>query len=354
MQKFYSGLIKLKDITESNDFKKILIVASERVLNTPFVMDAIKNVGVDYGSYTKFTPNPKMEEAKEGLEYFKKGNFDTILAIGGGSALDVAKYIKLHGKTSLIAVPTTAGSGSEATRFAVVYENGEKQSINSVDIIPEFVVIEPKFLETLPVYQKKCTILDALCHSIESYWSVNSTPESKEIAGKAITLILKNYKDYVNNKNEVNNDIMYASTLAGQAINITQTTAGHALSYKLTSVFDIPHGHAVALCLSKVWEHLNNNIDLCCDPRGKEYLSQTINELSNIISLDDFNRIIDYFELQAPKITKDRLDMFVNSVNIERLSNFPIKLTSQSIGEMYLKLSKNKNFETENDVSAEF
>ena len=330
MQKFYTNLSCLNEIIELNGFTNVLIVSNIEILKTQFVNKAINELKAKYGVFTNFTPNPKMTEANEGMEFFKSGNFDAILAIGGGSAMDVAKYIKLNCKTYLIAVPTTAGSGSESTRYAVIYDNGEKQSITSNDIIPEFVIFETKFLETLPEYQKRCTILDALCHSIESYWSVNSTNESKKIAEKAIRLILKNYKQYVNNNSEVYKDIMQASNFAGQAINITQTTAGHALSYKLTSTFNIPHGHAVAVCLSKVWEYLNSNINLCADPRGEKYLSQTLSELSKIISLNDFNNIIKYLNLQSPKISeKSQLDMFVNSVNTQRLGNFPIKLSNE-------------------------
>ncbi len=339
MQKFYNGLSQLKNIVELNNFTNILIVSTEHILQTPFVLDIINSLGINCVTFTNFTPNPKITEAKKGLDCFRNDDFDTILAIGGGSALDVAKYIKLYANTSLIAVPTTAGSGSESTRFAVLYDNGKKQSINSVEIIPEFVIFESKFLKTLPEYQKKCTMLDALCHSIESFWSINSTDESKVIAQKAIKLILKNYKQYIDNNESVYNDIINASNLAGQAINITQTTAGHALSYKLTSEFGIPHGHAVAVCLSKVWEYLNNNVNLCCDPRGEDYLSNTLYELSNIISLDEFNGIVEYLDLQAPKfVSNSQLDLCVNSVNVERLSNFPIKLSKQSIRDIYLKV----------------
>lgn len=341
MQKFYEGLDSLKNIIETNNFKKILIVSSEHILKTPFVFNVIKDLKIDCGYFTNFTPNPKMEEAEEGLEFYKKGNFETILAIGGGSALDVSKYIKLYAETSLIAVPTTAGSGSESTRFSVIYKDGEKLSINSLEIIPEYVILESKFLETLPEYQKKSTILDALCHSIESFWSINSTEKSKEISKQAIELILKNYEDYINNKKEVYSEIMRAANLAGQAINITQTTAGHALSYKLTSVFNIAHGHAVAITLKKVWEYLNNHQDLCCDARGKEYLSKTLSELSKIIDINQFNSIVDSFNLEIPKFVDDeQLNIFVNSVNVERLGNFPIKLTTEAIRELYLAITE--------------
>jgi len=112
----------------------------------------------------------------------------------------------------------------------------------------------------------------------------------------------------------------------------------------ITSEFNIPHGHAVAICLSKVWEYLNQNIDLCCDPRGEKYLSDTLKELSNIITVEDLNSIIKYFDLKSPNFTsKEQLDSVVNSVNVERLANFPIKLTSESIREIYLKVDSSNS-----------
>ena len=339
MQNFYYSLKDLNIIIDANNFNKVLIISGRNTARSPIVCEVLKNLEVEYGVFNSFTPNPKLTEAEQALKFYIDGNFDSILAIGGGSALDVAKYVKLKAQTGLIAVPTTAGSGSESTRFAVLYDNGKKLSVNSLEMIPEFVVFESKFLETLPEYQKKSTILDALCHSIESFWSVNSTEQSKEIAARAIKIILNNYKRYLNNEREVYNNILLASNLAGQAINITQTTAGHAMSYKLTSTFNIAHGHAVALCLSKVWEFLNENIEQCCDSRGEEYLRHTLRELNSIISPDDFNSILDYFQLDVPQFTgESQLDMFVDSVNVERLSNFPIKLTSKDIRAIYLRL----------------
>jgi len=341
MQKLYTGLDNLNNIVQSNSLQNVLIVSGERVVKTQFVSDALKNLKANYGVFSNFTPNPKLNEAKQGLEYFINGKFDSIIAIGGGSSMDVAKYIKLQTQSPLIAIPTTAGSGSESTKYAVLYDNGEKQSITSDDMIPEFVVFESKFLESLPEYQKKCTILDALCHSIESFWSINSTIESKKIAKEAIELIMTNYKDYVNNNSHVFNTIMYASNLAGRAINITQTTAGHAFSYKITSTFNIPHGHAVAICLSKVWEFLNNNINLCSDPRGEQYLSKTLCELENIISLDEFNNILNYLGIQPPKISeRSQIDLLAKSVNVQRLKNFPVKLSYDNVVSIYSNIGR--------------
>ena len=91
-----------------------------------------------------------------------------------------------------MAMPTTAGTGSEATKYAVIYYNGEKQSINDESIIPSTVLFDSSILDSLPSYQKKATVLDAFSHSIESMWSINSTKESKEYSKEALTLIIEN------------------------------------------------------------------------------------------------------------------------------------------------------------------
>ena len=145
-------------------------------------------------------------------------------------------------------MPTTAGTGSEATRYAVIYYNDAKQSITSKSIIPSTVLMDPNALKTLPVYQRKATMCDALCHAIESFWSVNSNEESKKYSRAAIKGVLKNMQGYFENTEEGNAGMLRAAYDAGKAINITQTTAGHAMCYKITSLFGCAHGHAAILC----------------------------------------------------------------------------------------------------------
>lgn len=96
-------------------------------------------------------------------------------------------------------------------------------------------------LETLPEYQKKATLMDAFCQSIESFWSINSTKESKGYSKEAINIIMNNYEDYLDGDNSKNKLILKAANISGKAINITQTTAGHAMSYKLTSFYNIEY-----------------------------------------------------------------------------------------------------------------
>ena len=255
---------ELDDYILSKGFRKILLVCSNSIKNLSiwkYFLTLKDRVGIEVVVFHDFTPNPKYEEVVDGVKVFNENICDTIVAVGGGSAIDVAKCIKLFSNMDskgnylkqqispngikLIAIPTTAGTGSESTRYAVIYYNGEKQSVTHDSCIPSAVVFNPYFLFSLPDYQKKATMLDALCHATESFWSVNSTKESIEFATQAITIILANYKGYFINEIQACKQMLMAANLAGKAINITQTTAGHAMSYKLTSLYGIAHGHAV-------------------------------------------------------------------------------------------------------------
>ena len=209
-----------------------------------YLLNQPKGNDLKISRFSDFTPNPDYESVVRGVRIFREQKCDAIVAIGGGSAIDVAKCIKLYAnmandgedglflKTPVIpndipflAVPTTAGTGSEATRFAVIYYKGNKQSIADDSCIPDCVLFDGSTLKTLPLYHKKATMLDAFCHAIESFWSVNSTDESKSYSKSAIQEILKASEEYLNNTDEGNSKMLEAANLAGRAINITQTTA---------------------------------------------------------------------------------------------------------------------------------
>ena len=204
-----------------------------------------------------------------GVEAFKASGCDTFLAVGGGSPIDVAKCIKHYSESDapLIAIPTTSGTGSESTHFAVVYENGNKLSVAAPNLLPDIAILEPSTLKNVPEYTRKATMLDALCHAIESHWAKKATDESRSYAEQAIALILR-YKDaYLANTDEGNAGMMEAANLAGQAINISTTTAAHAMCYKITSLYGFQHGHAAAICLPEVWKQIEAAEGTVCVPR---------------------------------------------------------------------------------------
>ena len=304
-------------------------------LNNPLIVvdEFLKDKFSKYKTFSDFKPNPVYEDALKGVEAFK--GCDCIVSIGGGSAIDVAKAIKyftcLNEKGEFIyknikhyAVPTTAGTGSESTRYAVIYKDGVKQSLTHDAIYPDVAVLVPSLLETLPLYPKKCTLLDALCHSIESIWSINATEQSVKYAQEAIELIKENYKEYLNGNNVIISSIQKAANLAGKAINISQTTAAHALSYKITSLYKIPHGYAVALTLPILWKNLIDH-NICLENEN--------------ITLEEFYEIFNYMNLANKiKISDEDLQILTKSVNAIRLGNYPIQLDEKDIKNVYSQI----------------
>ena len=330
-------------------------------------IDGMDNsIGVKVVPYTGFQPNPLYENVVDGVNIFRKEECDGIIAVGGGSAMDVAKCIKLYSNMDgdgadggflrqeyvandipFLAIPTTAGTGSEATRYAVIYYEGKKQSITSESIIPSAVLMDPGCLSTLPLYQKKATMMDALCHAIESYWSVNSTDESKSYSREAMRLILDNKDDYLGSSasEECRKNMLLAANAAGKAINITQTTAGHAMCYKLTGMFGVSHGHAAILCDRVLFPWMIENTDKYIDTRGEAYLKQTLDEIGHAMGCKDAvggaDKLVTLFNelnLTVPQASKEQFKELKTSVNTERMKNHPIQLDEFIIDELYHKI----------------
>ena len=358
MQQIFEGIQHLNESIAGS--KKVLLVTDN---SFPFlnIKEAIESISVPYVKFDQFTPNPLYEDVCKGVDLFNKEQCDTILAVGGGSSMDVAKCIKLYCKMQkdklyldqeykdtgikLIAIPTTAGTGSESTRYAVIYYDGKKQSVTHDSIIPNVAILEPKVLKTLPLYQKKCTMLDALCQGIESWWSVNSTDESKQLSRQAVETIMQWWREYIfENTEESAHHIMQAANYAGRAICITQTTAPHAFSYKITSMYKLPHGHAVAVCLSEIWDFMLNHLELCIDKRGKDYLADIFNQIAQSMgsttpqdAVSCFRQMMNEMELSNPIATdkEKELEILANSVNPVRLKNNPVRLDMNEIITIY-------------------
>ena len=355
---------ELGSYIQENNLRTILLVCGKffpKLKISRFFSDFETNGKVKIVRFDNFHPNPRYESVVEGVEIFKQENCDSIIAVGGGSAIDVAKCIKLYSNMrneenylkqpivpnsiKLIAVPTTAGTGSEATRYAVIYYEGEKQSVTDESCIPSAVLMDASTLRTLPEYQRKSAMMDALCHAIESFWSIHSTHESKQYSRQAIRSILKNITGYLKNEDFSNKEMLLASHMAGKAINIAQTTAGHAMSYKLTSLYGIAHGHAAALCISKLWPYMASNIDRCIDSRGKEYLIRIFEDIAMEMgcetieeSISKYQEIYDKLALPTPVAKAEDYIILRESVNPIRLKNNPIALESNIIDDIYHKI----------------
>lgn len=368
MQQIIEGIDKLPGILKETGCRKLFLVIDS---SYPFlnIKDAVETLPVgEKVKFSDFTPNPVYEQVCKGIELLKSSRCDAILAVGGGSAIDVAKCIKLAvlseaGNAALIpplvlqrvplegselpfiAIPTTAGTGSESTHNAVMYYQGAKQTVTNDGILPDYAILEPSVLKTLPLYQKKCTMMDALCQGIESWWCINSNDESREYARKAVEGIIARWRKYIfDNSEEAARQVMLAANYGGRAINITATTAPHAFSYKITSLYGLPHGHAVALGLPEIWSFMLQHTDRCIDPRGEVYMLSVFNDISRALGADTpeaaiavFRRMMQELDLQNP-VSSDRardLDILSASVNPIRLKNNPVELDASSIRSLY-------------------
>ena len=337
---------EVKEYIVDNNISTLMIVG-DRGLKQDFIRRLIieleQRENVKTICFTNYVPNPDFSSVVEGVHLFKKNGCNGILAVGGGSAIDVSKCIKIFATAPnsiyylswdivpntipFIAIPTTAGSGSEATKFAVVYKDGIKLSIEDDSAIPSLVILNPSLLNSLPYYQKKVTMLDALCHAIESFWSINANEESRNYSNEAITLITENYEGYLDGKYDAYEAILNAANIAGKAINITKTTAGHAMAYKLTGLYGLPHGHAVSLCVLEVWKYMQDKLPL-------------LNGMN--ISIDAYEKILRELEMSYPKsnTVSNDIKILVETVNEGRLKNNPIKLSDSTIYRMYSNIIK--------------
>ncbi len=343
-------------------FKRILLVCGNSISRLKigeYFNSLEERIGVQVVRFDGFEPNPSYDSVVKGVRLFRAKMCDAVFAVGGGSAIDVAKCIKLFAfldparnyleqeivpnDITLFAMPTTAGTGSEATRFAAIYYKGEKQSVSDPGCIPDTVLLDESTLETLPLYQKKATMLDALCHGVEAFWSVNSTEESRIYSREAIRLILTNKEGYLNNDKIGNSQMLKAANLAGKAINIAQTTAGHAMCYKLTGLYGVSHGHAAAMCVYELWPYMLSHLHRCVDLRGRAYLEGTFLQLAQVFGCDTpkeaayiYQNFYDSLGLDKPVLRKSTdYEILKRSVNPVRLKNNPVRLDPEAIDRLY-------------------
>lgn len=353
----FSGVDSYKEISKvlaANKAHKILLVCGRKSFDALSVKNYLEKLPYEFIRYSEFHPNPDYESVVRGIKVFKEQACDFIMAIGGGSAIDVAKCIKyfapmdttknylqqdyVDNNIKFLAMPTTAGTGSEATHFAVIYFEGKKYSVAHPSLLPDYVILDSNTLDGLPLYQKKSAMLDALCQAIESWWSKKANAESIGYSKEAITIIIKNMEKYLAGDKVAAAEVLKAAHLAGEAINITTTTAAHAMSYKLTSMYGIAHGHAVALCLPKVWRYMEQVED--------NQIQCTFSSISKEMGFDNVIKAIEWFEklllqldMKTPKIKGNGdLNMLVKAVNTQRLSNSPITFNKNDIREIYAEI----------------
>lgn len=296
------------------------------VIDDNFWPDKIKKVTVlaDKGL-------PDINKIKDKYESIKACLPSLIIAIGGGIVMDTAKTIIYYsiqdGKegSELIAIPSTAGSGSEATPFAVVYNGKQKQSLEATALLPSTVFLDPMITAPLSTQQKAISGLDAWCQAIESYWSNKANGKTRLLSAKAFAIISKELPLAIAKENEpVSMELLTGAHYAGQAIRNTYTTGAHALSYHLTAEFGIPHGQAVAVFLPVLFLY-NAQVENSAEPVKQIPALFGVNNISEVIE-----KTIQFIHSIGLKATLKELDLsdldvsrLIDSVNMQRFSNNP-------------------------------
>ena len=366
----YDGLSRIGEILDGHEAKSIFLVTGRGSYSACGAKDVLDKALADYRveRFFDFEINPKIEDGIRGAYAANAFGADIILAVGGGSPMDVAKLIKAFmpdpasaekivlgeipvaaGGPALICVPTTAGSGSEATHFAVVYIGKDKFSLASPSLLPNGRILDGALLRTASPYQRAVNGLDALAQATEGAWAAKSTDKSRALSFAAIEALTMHLPQMVNqNKPTALQAVMEAASQAGEVINITKTTAPHAFSYAFTSYHDIPHGHAVWMTLPAVFAfHLCANESTITDPRGETHFRDVMEKLATLYGLKDADNCESTLKAFMVSLgiesnmqalgadTIEKRQFLASKVNRERLVNNPVALSDNDIARIF-------------------
>tara|TARA_X000000950_G_scaffold38655_2_gene41279 strand:+ start:10204 stop:11238 length:1035 start_codon:yes stop_codon:yes gene_type:complete len=256
---------------------------------------------------------------------------DCIVALGGGNVIDFSKGLKFFSnknKIDLISIPTTCGSGSESTSFFVCYEDELKISLSSEFLIPNLVVLNHNNLLGLSKKNLISSYLDAFSQAIESFWSINSSIESKNYSFLALSHLIKAKENIIDFDENCLINAQLGAHYAGKAINISKTTAPHAFSYFFNN-YGIPHGMAVNIILpfflKEVYFKSDINLKLKLDEISFKLLKKDFSHF--IIYYEDLLKFLGDYSIDLFKsISNFDYSKFIESVNLERLKNTPVEV----------------------------
>ena len=352
----------IKKFINDKKFKKIFILCGKK----SFITSGAKNFFIDYLKtkdtklFYKLSDYPILDELINIIREIRNFKPDLILAIGGGTVIDYAKMANLveyredlkdlilnysypfkKKYTELIAIPTTAGSGAEVTSNAVIYVDGVKYSFESKLLIPDNFFLIPEFLILAPNKVKASAGFDAIAQALESLMSKKSNKQSVDFASKSLKISINSYISFLKDPSLKNATAMsIASNLAGKAINISKTTAPHAVSYPFTSLFNISHGHAVGLFFENFLKF--NFYNLAKSETSFNLLErfELIFKIFSVNNINDFNSKISLIKNKAKLDDnlenlnidfKKNSEKIINGINLLRLGNNPVKIDRNDI-----------------------
>ena len=301
----YFGEGALKRLEEI-PYKKVLIITDPFVVSSgmiKLITHPLENARIAYEIFKDVVPDPPVEKIATGVKAMLEYKPDCIVAVGGGSAIDSSKSIRdfalktdNYGKCALIAIPTTSGTGSEVTSFAVISDTQAKMKypLVSPDLTPDEAILDAELVRSVPPQITADTGMDVFTHALEAYVSTNNNEFSAALAEKAIEIIgvflLRAYLD--GNDMHARQKMHAASCLAGLAFNSASLGLNHGMAHQLGSNFHIPHGRANAMLLPHIIEY---NADIHKDSRSKSEYHPSVKRYSTIahvLGLSSYNKVM--------------------------------------------------------------
>ena len=296
--------------------------------------------------------NPQLSGIEETVRLCREQGARAVIGIGGGSAMDTAKFaaavspnpgsaldyyqgrrsFDADSRLTILAVPTTAGTGSEVTQVSVVSHGTEKKTINNPAFMPTAAIVDPELTLGVPPRTTMNTGLDAMAHALEGYWSKNHQPIPDLMAVEAVRLILENLeKAYRNGGDlEARSSLSYAALLGGLSFALPKTAASHACSYPLSEDYHLPHGEACAFTLdSLVRINADGRLEELCRRvglAGTEELAERIRALKELGGLR--SRLSELGEVDLPKLCRD-------CAAHPLMQNNPVPLDEEKLREMF-------------------
>lgn len=361
---FGKGRVReIKKIAQELGVKRGLLVASPFFFRSGLAEKIMQeSAGMLTASFGDISPNPDVTEVDECAEVIRKNNIGFVVALGGGSPMDCAKAaasVALTGDSirkyygtgislprehlPLIAIPTTAGTGSEVTCVSVLSDhvNGKKAPIVSDGFYPEAAIVDPELTYTMPPEVTAGTGIDVLSHALEGYWSKGHQPVCDALAVHAAQLVFRYlYRAYQNPEDEEAREKMCeASVTAGLAFTLPKTTSSHACSFPLTNIYHIPHGEACGLTLD-YFTRIN--------ARGTG--GERVEILAKSLGFSDADAMADEIyalkkktglrcDLKDLKLSEDQIEELVRISRHPNLYNNPVEITDEMLDEMYRSLA---------------
>lgn len=295
--------------------------------------------------------NPQLSGIEETVRICRETRADAVIGIGGGSSLDTAKFAAAvtlgegeplayyrgerpfpAQRLAIIAVPTTAGTGSEVTQVSVVSHGTEKKTINNPVFMPRAAIVDPVMSSTVPPRTTMNTGLDALAHALEGYWSRNHQPISDLMAIEAVRIILANletaYRDGSNR--EARGNMAYAALLGGLSFALPKTAASHACSYPLSEDYHLPHGEACAFTLdSLVRINADERLEYLCRAVGLKDTGELAQRIAALKALGGLRtRLSELGEVDLDKLCRD-------CAAHPLMNNNPVRLDESALRRMF-------------------